>query len=219
MGKIKPVQLVNFLKSQPTNARFIDKLKIAYRPYICPFHELLQEINQDSRVFDIGCGSGQFALLVAEFVGPKSIAGIEISEELVGNAHELLKAYSKNIEISFEQYDGKQIPKSIQKSDVIFLIDVLHHINKKDQFSFLQNIFEAIVPGTRVVIKDINKAHLFSPFNKLHDIVLASEIGNELSTKKLEKYIKEIGFSIINSYKKTMFLYPHYTFVLKKEIR
>jgi 2-polyprenyl-3-methyl-5-hydroxy-6-metoxy-1,4-benzoquinol methylase len=57
--------LVDFLKNQNPNAKFLDKLKIVYRPYIWPLNELLNEIPKNKSVFDIGCGSGQFALLIA----------------------------------------------------------------------------------------------------------------------------------------------------------
>lgn len=57
---ISQTSILKYLKTKSNNLGFIDKLKVVYRPLICPFDKLLNYIENNDSVFDIGCGSGQF---------------------------------------------------------------------------------------------------------------------------------------------------------------
>lgn len=216
LKKISNEKLIDYLKARQVDAGFIDKLKIAYRPLISPFQDLLQLINEDSKVFDIGCGSGQFALLVAEFTEAKMIYGIEISEKLINNANILLKDHQQKKKIEFQTFDGHTFPACINEYNLVFLIDVMHHVPQKSQFTFLENIYKNISKGTRLIVKDIDAATPLVYFNKIHDMLLSGEIGHELTQDQLTNMLEEIGFSIISQNKRRMYVYPHFTIVAEK---
>lgn len=209
-------EIVRFLSSKNSDTSFIDTLKIVYRPYICPFDELLDYVGNDKNIFDIGCGSGQFCALVSEFTNAEVIFGIEVSKKLVSNAHLLNQTIKGNKQIHFESYNGITIPEEIIKYDVVYLIDVLHHIPVKNQIPFLKEIHSKMEIGSKLILKDIDAAHPFVFFNKLHDIIFSREIGNELSLKKVELIAQELSFKILESRKKRVFLYPHYFLILEK---
>jgi 2-polyprenyl-3-methyl-5-hydroxy-6-metoxy-1,4-benzoquinol methylase len=208
--------LITFLKKKNVNSGFIDQLKVHYRPLISPFDELINSLSNSESIFDIGCGSGQLALLIAEFTKAKRIGGIEINETLVANADELLNEYRNRIDINFQIYDGKIIPNIIGDYDVILLIDVLHHVPKEFQIKFLQEIFNKMNMGSHLIIKDINANSPFVFFNKLHDLIFSQEIGNEVKLKSLAFEVNKIGFKILQSSKKQLYVYPHYTLILEK---
>ena len=215
---IKPTtpELVTFLSAQNPNAKFLDRLKIVYRPYICPFDELLELIPPQSSVFDVGCGSGQFLLLVANYNEPKKIKGIEISSSLIVNANNLLKTYKDKCEISFEQYTGDDIPEDICNYDMITMIDVGHHIPKKAQLAFFKQLYQKMKPGAQLLYKDIDASSPLVYANKLHDMVLVQEIGNEMSESKTKEMFENLNFHVEYSSKKTLFWYAHFTLLLRK---
>ena len=210
-------KIIAFLSSQTSNAKFIDRLKIRYRPIICPFNMLLSFANESNHNvgFDIGCGSGQFVSLLAEFTSLKEIYGIEISPELIKNAKEL-KAQHEDTKTHFEIFDGQCFPDTLSESDIVYLIDVVHHIPENKQVDFLKNIYFKMKPNAVLILKDIDKDHPYVYFNKLHDLIFAGEIGKELSMNSAAKKIEEIGFRIIERFKKTIFVYPHYFLICKK---
>ena len=221
MEERKPIStsdLVTFLKSTTVNSGFVDGLKVHYRPLICPFDDLVNYIKTSGtkRVFDVGCGSGQFAMLLAEFTDVLRISGIEIDARLVSNANQLLSRYKNRVLTAFDKYDGKHLPHSIADHDVVFLIDVLHHVPKLMQTDFLKQLHTRMRPGSKLVIKDINAGSPFVIFNKFHDLIFAREIGNEWSVDKLTAVCKEIGFEIESITKRQLYVYPHYTILLKK---
>lgn len=207
--------IIRFLKMKFKSAGFIDSLKIKYRSLICPFISLIQMVKPGEKVGDIGCGSGQFLLLLSEFAEPSYLYGIEISPRLTENAKSLFSTLPQK-NYNFEEYDGSNFPKSLGDMDIIYLIDVLHHVPKVNQKMFLKDLAAIMKPGARLILKDINAANPLVYFNKMHDLIFAREIGNEMSADTAHSLLTEYGLQIIEQSKRTMYVYPHYTIVAKK---
>ncbi len=209
-------ELIKHLESTATKAGFVDRLKIKYRPVICPFDMLLAYTEGQTSAFDIVCVSGQFVSVLARFSSIEKIKCIEISETLVRNAREVNRQFSEKKKISFEVFDGVTLPDDIAEYDIVFLIDVLHHVPKNAQRTFVRTIKEKMRPGAMLVLKDIDASSPFVFFNKLHDLVFSKEIGHEMKHSELVNYMKELGFTITESFTKRMFVYPHYFVVVTK---
>jgi 2-polyprenyl-3-methyl-5-hydroxy-6-metoxy-1,4-benzoquinol methylase len=217
MKMITPQALVAYLKSiSPTQMRLMDKLKVNYRPLICPLHELLNMVPDGKKVFDMGCGNGSFLALVAHFCHPAKLGGIEINDVLVKNARAILTNTTEGIVFDVQLYNGSEIP-ALAEYDFVFMTDVFHHIPVKLQQSVLQQIFTRMKPGSLFVLKDIDAAKLpWVYFNKMHDAVAAGEIGNEVSAARMKELLMASGFNITQQSYKRMLWYPHYTFVCTK---
>ena len=188
-----------------------------YRPYICPYDELLRLVPEGATVLDIGCGAGTFLLLLAEYCKPKTLGGIETNSSLVSLAQSSLDRYSHKISIRFEPYDGRRLPEWLGSYDHLFLIDVLHHIPKEAQRSFLEKIFDSLKPGTKFIIKDIDAGQRFwCLFNKLHDLIVSQELTHEVAATDLERILTHIGFKINTTAEKRLYVYPHFTITCTK---
>jgi 2-polyprenyl-3-methyl-5-hydroxy-6-metoxy-1,4-benzoquinol methylase len=207
--------IIRFLKSKFKSAGFIDSLKIRYRSLICPFISLIKLVQPGDSVADVGCGSGQFMLLVSEFSTPSYVYGIEISERLINNANDLFSTLPRGY-YDFEEYDGIKFPAKIAEMDIIFLVDVLHHVPAANQEDFIKSLAFTMKPGAKLVLKDINAASPLVYCNKIHDLVFAGEIGNELKMETARKLLESNGLSIIQQEKRRMYVYPHYTLVAQK---
>ena len=207
--------LLRYLKSLDFQAGFLDRVKVYYRPLVCPFVELINLVKEGEKVGDIGCGSGQFGLLLAEFAKPSLVFGIEISERLVNNARQLFEKYAKTA-YEFEVFDGVVFPDRIRDLDVIFLNDVLHHVPKPAQQRFVADLIGKMKSGARLILKDINGGSILVYCNKMHDMLFAGEIGNELPWEKAKSWLEQNNLEILEFTKKRMYVYPHYTIVAKK---
>ena len=208
--------IISFLKEKEFSAGFIDSLKIKYRSLICPFIDLLEKVQPGDKVGDVGCGNGQFLLLVSEFTQPSYLFGIEIFDRLIINARKLFTGVT-NCPSEFLLYDGKNFPEELQEMDVVFLIDVIHHVPVIQQEDFFKNISTKLKPGARLIIKDINGASPLVVFNKLHDFIFSREIGHELSLAKTLAILAKNDFSILEQKKRRMYVYPHFTIVAQKK--
>lgn len=209
-------KLIEFLRSRNRASGLVQKLKVVYRPLICPFDDLLAYVSPGSRIFDVGCGQGQFALLLAQFGRPAALGGVEISSALINSANELLAEYAGAIALDFRVYDGADLPASIADYDTVFMVDVLHHVPRRAQQSFLRALHGVMARGSRLILKDINGAHPLVFANKLHDLLLAGEIGHELSPARAARMAAGAGFRIVAESRRRLLWYPHYTLVLEK---
>jgi 2-polyprenyl-3-methyl-5-hydroxy-6-metoxy-1,4-benzoquinol methylase len=217
MKTITPGELVAYLKSiSPNGMRFMDKLKVNYRPLICPLHELLNIVTAGKKVFDIGCGNGSFLALVARFCEPVSLGGIEINEKLVKNARAILDNTAAGVHHDVQWYNGSEVP-GLDTYDYVFMTDVFHHIPVEIRQSVLQQVYQKMKPGAVFIMKDIDAAKFpWVYFNKLHDAVAAGEIGHEVSAETMKTMLTACGFSISSRSYRRMLWYPHYTFVCSK---
>lgn len=214
--RIPNSDIIKFLATTVSNATFVQSLKIRYRPYICPFDELIDYAASEKSVFDVGCGSGQFAALVAEFTDVKKIAGIEIDSHLVDNATKINSRFLPKKQMVFSVFDGTTIPDNISEYDLVYMIDVYHHIPRDIREDFMEQLFKKMKKGAKLMFKDIDGASPLVPFNKIHDVVFAQEFGHEISHKHAVEFLSGLGFNILESRKKRSFVYPHY-FVLAQK--
>ena len=213
--ELKNKKIIDYLRSNYKATGFLDSLKIKYRSLICPFVPLIKLVNDNDKVGDIGCGSGQFLLLVNEFAKPSFVYGIEINQRLVDNAKNLFSNLP-NKNFNFSEYNGKNFPAELGDMDIIFLVDVLHHVPKKNQENFIMDLISAMKLGAKLILKDINANSPLVYFNKLHDLIFAREIGNEMSIDNAILLLKKNGLKIIEQEKRIMYVYPHYTIVAQK---
>ncbi len=211
-------EIISFLKGRNAGGGFVDTLKIRYRPLICPFAALFPFVQEGDVVADIGCGSGQFALLLDRFTPLGAVVGIEISDRLVHNARALFAAEPHTRPHRFERYDGTNFPAELRRSDLFFLVDVLHHVPADEQQAFLDGIFAVMRPGARLVLKDIDGASPLVVFNKLHDLVFSGELGKERSLAVARDMALRAGFELLAAYRHRTAVYPHYVLALRKPV-
>jgi 2-polyprenyl-3-methyl-5-hydroxy-6-metoxy-1,4-benzoquinol methylase len=207
--------IIQFLKEQYPSTGFIDGLKIRYRSLICPFINLIGLVKPGEKVGDVGCGSGQFLLLLSRFAQPSFLYGIEIAQRLIDNANALFSPQPAS-GYGFSTYDGIHFPEKLRDMDRIFLIDVLHHVPKQQQAVFIRDLCAVLKPGAELVLKDIDASSPFVYFNKVHDLIFAREIGNELSMQTAFNLLQQEGLQITAQDKRRMYVYPHYTIIAKK---
>ena len=215
---VETQELVDFLRDHlDKDVGFINRLKSIYRPYICPFDDLLNLIPEHQHILDIGCGVGTLLQLVAQYRKPLSLAGLETTPSMIEGVCSWFNRYSPNILIRLEAYDGTNLPTWISDYEYVFLIDVLHHVPRARQTTFLEKLFHLLKPGAKLIIKDIDADEQFwCLFNKLHDMVVSREISHEVAATQLHSTLRQIGFETDDIVKKRLHVYPHYTIACQK---
>jgi 2-polyprenyl-3-methyl-5-hydroxy-6-metoxy-1,4-benzoquinol methylase len=208
--------IVDFLANTTANATFLQKMKIKYRPFVCPFDELLAYAQPQKSAYDIGCGSGQFCALLAKFTDVDSIHGIEIDQSLIDNARKINADFTPQKDITFSLFDGNVIPEDVANYDLIYMIDVYHHIPQKIRSSFMQQLYDKMKPGAKLMFKDINGSSPFVLCNKVHDLIFAQEFGHEIGFNNARQLLESLGFKTLEARTKQILVYPHYFLLVQK---
>lgn len=116
-------------------------------------HEIpeLLEMSADSRVLEIGCGSGRYALHLAEHTGCE-ITGLDINAHGIDNAQRLAQEAGLK-SATFQRCDVSQrLPFLDNTFDAVFANDVLCHIRGRS--AIFAEVHRVLKPGARFLFSD-----------------------------------------------------------------
>jgi ubiquinone/menaquinone biosynthesis C-methylase UbiE len=112
----------------------------------------LLALSRNSVVLEIGCGSGGYALHLAEKLGSQ-IVGLDINESGIRHANELAHAKGLASQARFDQRDVSQnLPFVAGTFDATFSNDVLCHI--PGRLALLGEMFRVLKPGGTMLFSD-----------------------------------------------------------------
>ena len=151
----------------------------------------LLDLRPDSSVLEVGCGSGGYALYIAEKVGCR-IVGLDINALGIGNANQLALARSLASEARFEQCDAsKSLPFEGDTFDAVFANDVLCHLPGRPEV--LGEMFRILKPGGRMLFSD---ALVVGGLISHEEIATRSSIGFYVYSPpgENERLIEQTGF-------------------------
>jgi 2-polyprenyl-3-methyl-5-hydroxy-6-metoxy-1,4-benzoquinol methylase len=140
--------------------------------------------------------------------------GIEISKKLIDQAGQLNAGEER--QMRFKVFDGKNIPADIQGYELVYMIDVLHHIPLNAQQDFLSALCEKMASGAALVLKDIDAGSPLVIFNKIHDLIFAGETGHERSVSLTKKMLMQAGFQLNEQFNIRTLVYPHTFFICSR---
>jgi|SRR3974390_1821706 len=109
-------------------------------------------LNQNSSVLEVGCGSGGYALHVAEKVGCR-IVGLDVNEHGIRTANQLASRKGPVVRARFHQCDVSQrLPFEENAFDATFANDVLCHVPGRAEV--LRDLHRVLRPGGRMLFTD-----------------------------------------------------------------
>ena len=156
---------------QRFNVNKIIKKKNIYENFV---DEISPYLNKEKLVLDLGCGPGAFSILVSDKC--KKVYAIDIIHDFVKAAKKNAKIYGKkNIEAILQK--NKKIPIKNNFFDVVFLVDVLHHV--EDVEDFLSDIKRVLKKKGIIVV--------FEP-NKLNPLMYIINFFERTTTKDFNYY-------------------------------
>ena len=80
-------------------------------------------LNQNSRILDVGCAKGYFVKDLCDVLNNKTIFGVDISEYAIKNCHNDVVGF-------LHQGDARKLPFPDNSFDAIFSINTIHNFDK-----------------------------------------------------------------------------------------
>jgi SAM-dependent methyltransferase len=120
----------------------------------CDFIEKEIEYNKDTRILDIGCGTGRHVIELTK--RGYNVIGIDLSESLLMCAKE--KASNQNLNINFLQHDARNLPFLDEFDLVIMLCEGAFPLMETDEMNFkiLQNAAKALRAKGKLIFTTLN---------------------------------------------------------------
>jgi 2-polyprenyl-3-methyl-5-hydroxy-6-metoxy-1,4-benzoquinol methylase len=192
-----------------------------WRPYICPYDKILGQVEDGSKVLDIGCGAGlAFGLLAGlgyKFQG----TGFDVSQRAIEVARTMTQKaaiIAPQAQLSFERLEvDADWPQGTY--DVVFLIDVMHHVPPSVQHIFFRRAISKVKDGGKLVYKDMcMRPSWRAQANRLHDLVIARELINYAPVQQVEAWAEAEGMRLIFREDINRLWYGHELRVLQKAV-
>lgn len=146
-------------------------------------------VNVDTKILDIGCGTGD---LLIEFAKKgASTTGIDISNEVLLKAQH--KAYKEKVNATLIPVKVEEMSFPANTFDLVTSITVLQHITDKNKFlTAIKKLVEVTKPGGHILIFEI------SPYKKRH-----LNYSSYISIRLRDEYVKvfeNMGCILINEF-------------------
>lgn len=147
---MKYQQVKKYYSKQP----FFVRLYIFLRLQILDFDKIFQNFPTNiKRVQEIGCGYGITSFLLADLFNKTQIQSYDIDKDRI----EKLKSNTSFHNLKFSHKNVLDIDKF--NSDLIFMGDLLHHLNFNEQKQLLIKIAHTAPKNSIIIVKDMDKGH------------------------------------------------------------
>ena len=150
-------------------------------------------IQPGDSVLDVGCGTGEVALLARTRTKAGTVHGIDPAPEMIAVARS--KAARKKLNVDFRVGVIEALPFPDASMDVVTSSLMMHHLPEELKVRGLAEVFRVLKPGGRLLIADFMRptgslmSHLF--------IAITRHQGVQSGLEEIQRYIKEAGFSSI----------------------
>jgi ubiquinone/menaquinone biosynthesis C-methylase UbiE len=150
-------------------------------------------IKPGDSVLDVGCGTGEIALLAKTRAKAGDVHGIDPAPEMIAVAQG--KAARKQLDIDFRIGVIEALPFPDARMDVVTSSLMMHHLPNDLKARGLAEVHRVLKPGGRLLIADFMRPtgslvnHLFIAFTQHR--------GLKNGIEDLRKFLNEAGFTQI----------------------
>jgi len=177
-----------------------------YDKFIAPnqdklFEEIKDLIEADSKVIDVGCGTGRFSFFIADKC--KSVLGIDVSQKNIDRAKRNL-SHNWSDKISF-QHTTLNLLISKEHFDYAVSTYVIHEVDEYERINLLKDMSEI---ADKIIIGDYlypNKSGLWNVLNEAVEFAAGKShyknYKNFMANGGIKNLASEAGLKIIAEHK------------------
>lgn len=171
-------------------AGYKDEKKNFYNPYYDKIIKNFLPKNKNLFILDLACGYGRLVYSLKAH-GYTNVIGVDISEEQVAIAHKLgiTEVISQDLNIFLENSEPN-------KYDVVFLMDIMEHLEKPELFDLLDRIYAIMTNHGILIIHVPNGVGIFGMKVRYGDFTHT----NAFTQQSIKQILQACNFSEIKCF-------------------
>lgn len=214
-ARLKPADVHRLARGLFPTGRLAHRALQHYRPYICPFEQLLPFVPEGASVLDVGCGGGLWLGLLASTGRLARGLGFDASEGAIRQA-KLMRTPAPGPELTFE-HRGVQDEWPGGTFDAVCLIDVLHHVPPGEQGRVVQRAAQRVKVGGVLIYKDMCRRPAWRALaNRAHDLLVARQWVNYAPVEQVSLWAVNEGLTLVHAASVSRWWYGHEVRVFRK---
>lgn len=146
-------------------------------------------LQSGESILDVGCGTGNLALIAKQRVGDGVVAGIDPSAEMIERAQR--KARRQQLDVDFREGYAQSLPFADASFDVVVNTLMLHHLPSAVRSEALREMRRVMRPSGRLLAVDFPGGSR-GLIGRLH------RHGN-VRPDRLRRQVEEAGFSSVDA--------------------
>ena len=116
--------------------------------------EIGQYLPADGDVLDIGCGFGLFSLYYAQVYPRARFHGIDLDARRIARASRAAARLGlENVAYAVGDARGYRAARELR---AVYMLDIIHHIPPETVEPLLRELWQSLMPGGRLVVKDVD---------------------------------------------------------------
>ncbi len=147
------------------------------------------DIDQGTKVADIGCHEGYFTIHLANLIGNDGrVYAVDVRQDRLERLEENLEDRNlTNVSVILGDYDDPKLPKG--ELDVVVIMDTYHEMT--DYMKILKHVQQALKPEGKIVIIEKLKSRIKGKSRS------EQTDAHSLGTKYVRRELKKTGFELV----------------------
>jgi ubiquinone/menaquinone biosynthesis C-methylase UbiE len=174
---------------------FVSILTLGHRQQLRRATVALAHIQPGARVLEVGCGTGDVALVASRQVGPSgAVSGIDAAPEMIEVAR--AKAAQLGLTVDFQTGLIEALAFPAASFDVVLSSLMMHHLPNDLKRQGLAEIARVLKPGGHLLIVDIKR-----PARRLERMVnhIVFHGGMTIGVQDFGPLLREAGFTAVET--------------------
>jgi SAM-dependent methyltransferase len=142
-----------------------NEAKTAFDAYICDqITKMIPDlIAQKCTILDFGCGDGQLTQFVRNAFFNATLYGVDTNKDTIESAVQEFQG------IHFQFYTDYALPFENNTFDLIYAVNVFHHIQKNEYDFYAKEILRVLKPKGKILIFEFNPLNIITSVNFKRD--------------------------------------------------
>lgn len=154
---------------------------------------------QDSRVLDVGCGTGVLTRMLARWPNVASVVGVDPALALLEKARTAAAAMAN---VSFREGDGRSLPFEDAMFDIVTSDSMLSHVPSPERA--VEEAFRVLRAGGCLAVFDGDYATAtvalgdYDPLQVCVDAMMANSVTDRRIMRRLTNVVAACGFEVVS---------------------